>query len=298
VRNDYDVMIVGYPGQIIAVFAKFLSKRKVVLDALCSLYEAEVISRNSTRIFYLRGVKIWLIDFFAYFFADMVLVETEAQKQFFIKKFFVNPKKIAVVYTGADDSIFFPDSSVKKRNRFTAVFRGRFLPEAGVDVIIKSAKILENDDIDILIIGSGLLDEKIKALISSIKPKNLLVEPKHLSFDEIRRLMLSCHVSLGQFANHERLDRTIPHKAFESLALGLPYITARAKGISEILRDGENCFMTNPADPKDLSEKIIQIKNELSAAQKIGNNELDLYKSNFTPYILAKKIIFLLENLI
>jgi len=110
--------------------------------------------------------------------------------------------------------------------------------------------------------------------------------------------MLSCHISLGQFADHERLDRTIPHKAFESLALGLPYVTARAKGILEILRDGENCFMTNPADSKALSEKIIQIKNELSATQKIRNNGFDLYKSNFTPDILAKKIISLLENLI
>jgi len=298
IRNNYDAMIIGYPGQIIAVFAKLLSKKKVVLDALCSLYEAEVISRNSTRRFYLRGVKIWLIDFFAYLFADMILVETEAQKQFFIKKFFVNPAKIAVVYTGADNSLFYPDPSIKKRNKFTAVFRGRFLPEAGVDVIIKSAKILENDDIDILIIGSGLLDKEISHVIATIKPKNLSVELRHLSFDEIRRLMLSCHISLGQFAAHERLDRTIPHKAFESLALGLPYLTARAKGILEILRDGENCFMTNPADQKDLSEKIMQIKNEFSNVQKIGNNGLDLYKNNFTPDILAKKIISLLENLI
>ena len=298
IRKDYDVMVVGYPGQIIAVFAKFLSKKKVVLDALCSLYEAEVISRNSTRRFHLRGIKIWLIDFFAYLFADMILVETEAQKQFFIKKFFVNPAKIAVVYTGADNSLFYPDSSIKKRNKFTAVFRGRFLPEAGVDVIIEAVKILEDKDVDILIIGSGLLDKEINALISTLKPKNLSVESRHLSFGEIRRLMLSCHISLGQFADHERLDRTIPHKAFESLALGLPYVTARAKGISEILRDGENCFMTNPADPKDLSDKILYLKNNPDLMAKIGRNGYDLYNKKFRPDILAKKIISLLENLI
>lgn len=298
VRNDYDAMIVGYPGQIVAVFSKLISKKKVVLDALCSLYEAEVISRSSARLFSLRGIKIWLIDFFAYFFVDMILVETETQRQFFTKNFFVNPNKIAVVYTGADDSLFYPDSSIKKRDRFTAVFRGRFLPEAGVDVLIKAAKILENNGIDILIIGSGLLDKEISALVFAINPKNLLVESKYLSFDNMRELILSCHLSLGQFSNHERLERTIPHKAFESLALGLPYVTARSKGISEILKDGENCLMVNPADPKDLSEKIIHIKNNSAIAKKIGSNGLSLYKNNFSPDILSKRIISLLENLI
>ncbi|MBM2817609.1 MAG: hypothetical protein HW401_199 [Parcubacteria group bacterium] len=298
VRNDYDVMIVGYPGQIIAVFAKFLSKKKVVLDALCSLYEAEVISRKSTRGFYLRGVKIWLIDFFAYLFADMILVETEAQKQFFIKKFFVNSKKVAVVYTGADNSFFYPDPSIKKRRRFTGVFRGRFLPEAGVDVIIEAAKILEDKDVDILIIGSGLLDKEIYSLISAIRPKNLSVESRHLSFDEMRRLMLSCHISLGQFAKHERLERTIPHKAFESLALGLPYVTARAKGIEEILTDGEDCLMSNPGAPEDLSGKMLYLKNNPDLMAEIGRNGYDLYNEKFIPDVLAKKITSLIENLI
>lgn len=297
-RNDYDVMIVGYPGQIVAPFAKIISRKKVVLDALSSIYEGEVISRRSASRWSPKAWRIWLIDFFAYLFADMILVETEAQKQFFIKKFFVNPNKIAVVYTGADDSLFYPDPSIKKRDKFTAVFRGRFLPEAGVDVIIEAAKILENNGINILIIGSGLLDKEISALIAAIKPKNLLVESRHLSFDEMRNLVLSCHISLGQFSNNERLERTIPHKAFESLALGLPYVTARTKGISEILKDGENCLMVNPADPKDLSEKIIYIKNNLKIAQKIGNNGLELYKDKFTPDVLSKQIISLLENLI
>ena len=298
IRNDYDVMVVGYPGQTMAVFAKFLSKKKVVLDALCSLYEAEVISRNSVRRFSLRGMKIWLIDFFAYLFADIIFVETEAQKQFFVKKFFVNPNKIAVVYTGADDSLFYPDPSIKKRYKFTAVFRGRFLPEAGVDVIIKATKILENNGVNFLIIGSGLLDKEISSLISAIKPKNLSVESRHLSFDEMRNLILSCHINLGQFSNHERLERTIPHKAFESLALGLPYITARSKGISEILKDGMNCLMVNPDDPKDLAEKILYIKNNPNLAQKMANEGLALHRDNFTPDILSKQIIYLLENLI
>lgn len=298
VRNDYDVMIVGYPGQIVTPFAKLISHKKVILDALCSLYEGEVISRQSARKWHPNAWRIWFIDFCAYLFADLVLVETESQKQFFIEKFFVNPKKIAIVYTGADDSLFYPDLSVKKKEKFTAVFRGRFLPEAGVEVIVEAAKILESKDVDIFIMGSGLLDKEINAFIDKIKPKNLSVESGHLSFDEMRRLILSCHVSLGQFANHERLDRTIPHKAFESLALGLPYVTARSKGVSEILKDGENCFMVNPADPKNLSEKIIYIKNNSAIAQKIGNNGLALHKEKFTPDVLSKQIISLLENLI
>lgn len=287
IKNDYDVMIVGYPGQIVTPFAKLLSRKKVVLDALCSLYEGEIISRQSSARFSLNAWRIWLIDYLAYLFADLVLVETEEQKNFFAKKFFVRAEKMKVMYTGADDAIFHPDAMVEKRSDFTAVFRGRFLPEAGVDVIVRAAKILEEKNVKILIIGGGLLEKEIRFLINKLLPKNLVVEDKYLTYDQIRDLMLSCHVSLGQFADHERLSRTIPHKAFETLALGLPYVTAQAAGVCEII-DEKKCIMVTPGDATELAHKLIELKDNLIVRQNIADSGYELYCSRFTPRALGK----------
>jgi glycosyltransferase involved in cell wall biosynthesis len=291
IKDDYDVMIVGYPSQIVVPLAKLISSKKVVLDALCSLYEGEIISRRSGDIWSFRAIKTWLIDFLAYFFADLVLVETNAQIDFFAKTFFVSKNKIIRVFTGALDTVFFPDPSVKKRANFTAVFRGQFLPEAGVETILESAKILESSGVQFLFIGKDFGQKKLAEKIANLNLKNVSIISGFLPQDEIRSLMLSCHVSLGQFANHPRIQRTIPHKAFETLALGLPYITGRAGGVLELLTDGENCLMVNLADPKDLAYKILELKNNPALADQISKAGLKLFQNNLKPKILSGQII-------
>lgn len=294
IKNDYDVMIVGYPSQIVVFLAKMVSPKKVILDALCSLYEGEIISRKSGGIWSLKALKIWLIDFVAYFFADLILVESFAQIDFFYKTFFVRKEKCARVFTGALDSIFFLDSSVLKRSVFTVVFRGQFLPEAGVDIILESAKILEKEKIFFLFLGKDFEGKKLDEKVKQLGLKNIEIISVFLPFKEIREKMLSCHISLGQFGANSRLNRTIPHKAFETLALGIPYITGRAGGILELLTDRENCLMVNTKDPRDLADKIMDLKDNPDLAKKISETGLILYKEKLTPTILANQIINLI----
>jgi glycosyltransferase involved in cell wall biosynthesis len=291
-------MIVGYPSQVAVPLAKLISRKKVVLDALASLYEGEIVSRGG-GVF--KAWKTWLVDFSAYFFADLILVESNAQIDFFVKSFFVSEKKLRRVFTGASDKLFFPDSNVVKRALFTVVFRGQFLPEAGVDTILESAKILQEkntlENIQFLFMGKDFGHKKLSEKIKELDLKNVEVVSSFLSFQEIREKMLACHVSLGQFGKHERLDRTIPHKAFETLALCLPYITARSKGVLELLTDRENCLMTHVADSKDLVEKILELKRNPDLANKIAGAGLALYKEKLTPKVLAKQIITEISNL-
>lgn len=292
-RNEYDFLMVGYPGHSIVWFAKLISKKPVIFDALCTMEEGVLISRNEFKKNSLKYFYIKFIDWISVKTADLVLVESKIQKKFFEKKF-GKSDKYKVVYTGADDSVFYPDLSITKEEKFTAVFRGKFLPEAGVTYILKAAKILEDSQINFRIIGNGWLEKEIKKEISELNLKNIELISKWLSDDEMRAKMLECHVSLGQFEGHERLGRTIPHKAFETMALGMPYITARAGGISEILTDGVNCLMVNPADPQDLAEKILRLKNDLSLAQKISENSLKLFLEKFSPIKLAENIFKIL----
>lgn len=289
-EGKYDVLFVGFPGQIITPFAKVISRKKVILDALCSLYEGEIISRESSKRLSLRAFYIWCIDFFAYLFADLVLVESLAQKEFFERKFFVNKNKCKVIYTGADSRLFFPDKTIEKRKEFTVLFRGKFLPEAGVDIVIKTAKILEDKGVKFLLLGNGLLEKEVSNLISELKPSNLDWNKNILAYDEMRKFMLSCHLSLGQLSHHDRLKRTIPHKAYESIALALPYLTAKTGGVSEIFSDNENVFMFKPDDPKELVIKILNLKENTLELNRVSENGYKLFLNNFSPKVLGKKL--------
>ncbi len=289
--GGYDVLIVGYPGHIVVPFAKFLSKKPVIFDALCTLYEGEIVSRDKYRWNLIMRGWVNLIDHAAVLTADLIFVETNAQREFFIKRFSLPPKKISRIFTGVDEEIFHLYPEVKKKNRFTAVFRGKFLPEAGVAHIIQAAKILENQDVDFLILGHGFLENEVRSLIEKTKAKNIEWVSEKLSFAELVKRMSECHVLLGQFEKHERLERTIPHKAFEALALGLPYVTARARGISELLTDGKDCFMVGPANSNEIADKLIFMKNNRNLLENISRNGLHLFQEKLTSAKLAEDIV-------
>lgn len=295
VGQGYDALVVGYPSHSVVWFAKLLSRKLVIFDALCTMYEGVVISRKEYRATSLRGLYIQFIDWLAVRCADVVLVESEEQRKYFVDKF-GESSKYRLVYTGADDSIFYPDPEVNKKEMFTVLFRGKFLPEAGIKYIIESAKILEEKQVNFLIVGNGWLEKELRIMSQELRLKNLELITENLSNDDLRVKMLGCHISLGQFENHERLSRTIPHKCYESLALGLPYLTAETLGVREILKDGENCLMCQPADPEDLVAKILYLKNNPDVLEKIGDNGHQLYLQKFTPKILASQILQIIRS--
>lgn len=296
-NGGYDAMIVGYPGHIVVPFAKLLSKKPVIFDALCSLYEGEVLSRGKYRNNPPMHWRIDMIDRRAARSADLVLVETNAQRDFFTHRFSLKPKKVIRIFTGADEDVFYSEPGIAKHPKFTAVFRGKFLPEAGVSHTVRAAKLLEHQDVDVLIIGNGHEEKAIQALVAELKPQNLSLISENLPADQLRRKMLECRVSLGQFENHERLQRTIPHKAFESLAMKLPYVTGRAGGIQELLVDGKDCLMTNLADPEDIAAKILKLKNEPELGPALAENGRELYDRMLTPRKLAADIVSAILNL-
>ncbi|MEK7662208.1 MAG: glycosyltransferase family 4 protein [Patescibacteria group bacterium] len=299
-RNKYDVMIVGYPGYIIVPFARLITKKPVVFDALCSFYEAQIISRNAYAGIPFRIAYVRFIDWLANICADLIFVETDKQRQYYIDTLGVPEKKVYRVLIGVDDHDFYFDSSVRKNERFTVIFRGRLTKEAGVRHILDAAKILEGRGVDFVIAGFGFGDviQELENKLALLKLSNVTLIPRQLPIADIRSLMLRSHISLGQFEDNERLKRTIPHKAFESLAMRLPYITANTEGVLGVLKDGENCLMVRKADPAHLAEKILFLKNNPSFQKRLIEEGVKTYRTMFTPKILGSEIYRAISGLV
>ena len=93
-RGKYDVMFVGHTAYILVPFARLITRKKIVFNALCSLYEGIVIAREKGTWFSFRGLHAWLIDFIAFNSAHLSLLESEKQIKFVSSKFFVPKKKL------------------------------------------------------------------------------------------------------------------------------------------------------------------------------------------------------------
>jgi hypothetical protein len=85
---------------------------------------------------------------------------------------------------------------------------------------------------------------------------NTFISRDILSKGKISKLQKACTISLGQLAKHNRLNRTIPHKAFESAFLATPYLTAGNKGITELFKEGVEITCFSPGNSLALVDRI------------------------------------------
>lgn len=290
-KDSYDAVIVGYTLPHFVPLIRLLTRKKIIFNAVASQYEANVISRNNQNPWSLRAVKSWLIDFFSFHLSSKILLESGAQVNFVHDLFIVPRKKLIRSWIGVDEKVFFRDPSIKKHLKFTVLFRGKFLPESGIDTIIRAAKLLEDKEVHFLVIGHGFLYKMVNSIIDELKPKNLSITQEILPNDELREKMLSCHISLGQLADHPRLSRTLPFKLYETLALGLPYLTGKNPAILELLKDGETCVTVEPGNPAELANKILFLKNNPAVLAKIGEMGYKLYKEKLTSKKLAQEFV-------
>lgn len=290
-RKGTDFIFVGYDSPKLVIFLNIFSRKPIIYNALCSVIERLIISRGLVPKYSPKYWYYWLEDFFAVHLAKLVMLESAHQIDFFRKIFWVSKKKLFLAWTGADEEKFFFDPGIRKSDEFTVIFRGRLLPEAGGELAVKAAKKLENEGIKFLMLASGQNLPEVKTLIRELQPKNLHLITEFLPIEEVRRLMQSSHLSLGQLSGHPRLDRTIPHKAYETLALKLPYLTARNAAIMELLKEDETCLAFDPGNMDDLVTKIKWAKSHLKEIEEIGERGYEIYATMLQKNILATKVV-------
>ena len=288
IKDSYDFMIVGYPGHIITPLAKILSKKPVIVDALGSLYDAEVYSHEPSLI---RKIKSRIADILMVKFADRIMLETAAQKSYFENRF-GRSRRFEVVYTGVSEAFGVSRAERSDRSKFIVHFRGKLTPESGIMHILEAAKLLKNNpNIRFRITGSGYLLKQAEQLISHQALTNVELITRFLSSEELVQSVADSDLMLGQFEDNPRLNRTIPHKAFEAFASGVPYLTADAPAIREAVEDGVSGYLVPLADSAALANKIEILAQEPGILKETALRARRQYDERFSPKALAKRII-------
>jgi len=295
IKNEIDFLFVGFPGYGAAIFAKIFTDKKIIFDAFSSVYDSMVLDRKIVSIFSLKSLYYFLLDFLACQMSDWVLVDTLAQKDFFARTFKINPKKILVVYVGADVPEEFLVQIKKAQSIPTKIFfYGTFIPLQGVDVILKSANLLKNENVRFEIMGQGQTFSDAQNLAQKLFLQNVKFLPPHLYIDLLNHLN-SADISLGIFGSTLKSQRVIPNKVFDALALGKPCITQDSPAVREILKNGENCMLTKPHDETDLASKIKLLMSDANLRDKIGKEEQKLFLEKFLPKKVVAPILNILK---
>jgi len=294
--ENYDQIIVGYTAAIFVPWMWLITRKKITYNALASFYESMIVSRRAGSSFSWKAFTYWGMDWCAFKTADLILVESQSQKHYIAKTFRIRPEKIEVHLSGVDDTIFYFDPHIQKSSKFIVLFRGKFLPEAGVDVLLHAAKKLEHLPVRFRILGHGLLQKEIVSLAQKLELKNTEIITDYLTDENIRAMMLECSLSLGQLAHHPRLLRTIPFKAFEAMAMKLPFLTARNKAVMEIHTENVTCLGCEPGDADDLARKIRFAYENPTLLETLRSNGYTLFQEHLTARSLGQNLLILLSK--
>jgi glycosyltransferase involved in cell wall biosynthesis len=292
IRRDFpkqSLFVVTSPGQYIVPLARLILGKRIVLDAGWSQFEGSFISRGQVGILFSRVIKNYLLDFVSSHLAVKIFLESNLQLDFYSRVFLVSRKKLQVLYTGVDENAFIPNLNFRPQIQTDVpviMFRGKYNPESGLEILAEATHLLLDSKIQFLVFSQGI-------------PKNIsfgsntLVDTEKHSKSDFANLLLNCDLSLGQLSSHSRLKRTIPHKAFESAFLGVPYLTGRNLGVLELFAEDTEIACFDPGNSRDLAEKILFLLKEPKVRERLGANMRLKYEIKCSQSKLASQ--FLLE---
>ena len=298
---QFDAMVVGFPGQESMFLAKLLKVLRlthgqpVIFDTFTSHFGGHILDRGKFGKNSLRARWYKWLDKKSVNWSDLALLDTDAHINFFVNEFGLPREKFRKILVGTDSSIFYPREVQKNTHNFLVYFQGNYIPLQGVEYIIKAAKLLESENIVFNLLGRGQTYQENLELAKKLEIKNINFIDR-VSYEKLANYISMADISLGIFGDTLKTRLVIPNKVFESIACAKPVITADTPAARELFIDQENILFCQRANPEDLAEKILKLKEDESLRQKIAQGGYEVFKEKCTEKILGAELIKTIQD--
>lgn len=296
-KHQYDFLLVAMGGQTLFWFARLLSSKKVIFDAFASLYLSGIKDRAVSSAFSFRAWYYKFFDWWPCWLADMVLLDTQAQVDYYRFHYHLGRSKFFRLPVSSDDRLFYPVPA-NPAAKFIVHWHGYIVPFHSVETIIAAADILKKQsEIEFQIITRfNQQYEKIKKMVAGLGLSNVKFYP------EVDSVILAKYINraavcLGVFGDNQKASVVIPNKIIEAAACRQPLVSVYSPAVAEFFSDRKNILFCRPKDPADLAEKIKLLFTDKSLRTKIASGAHVLYRSSFLPDIIARQLISFLQKI-
>ncbi|MBP5273940.1 MAG: glycosyltransferase family 4 protein [Abditibacteriota bacterium] len=120
---------------------------------------------------------------------------------------------------------------------------------------------------DLTIIGAGELESDINELIKSLRLEGCVTLAGVT--DRVEDYLWKSHAYILS-SDYEGL----PLGVLEAMSAGLPVVSTRAGGVTDVVRDGENGLLVAVGDEKGLAEAIIRTASDAGLRRRISANNV------------------------
>lgn len=271
-----DLYFVSYMGHFLVIFIRLFTKKTIIFDFYLSIYDMMCNDRKVYTPESILGKLTYWIEKKSLEKADYIIVDTHKLIGSLSNTYDIPKEKFVRVPLTINEDNVFKDSVERYKKEFTVLYVGSYIPLHGTEVILETAKLLQNEDIFFLMIGQGPDYNKCRALAKKYSLNNIEFKG-FMSLKELNYYYNATDINLGLFSTGERANSVVLNKTNDSFRVGKPHLTLETDAMKETFTDNIDIFYTKDNKPDTLANRIIKIINNKSILQRVRKNAYQLY---------------------
>lgn len=167
--------------------------------------------------------------------------------------------------------------NIKLKNKFEmlkVLYIGRISKRKGIFDVIEAFKYIDNNEVQLNIVGAGQDDNLLKKIIKNDSRINYL--GKKFGEDKYRILRNNHLFILASYSEG------FPYSLLEAMTFKMPIIATNTGGISEMLINDYNGYFIKKSFPKDIADKIKIFTKNKRLIKIMGENSFRLVNDKFS----------------
>ena len=259
-----DLVSNGYRGVIFQLYKKFiiplLLKRanKIIVSSFDYVESSDI-----KKYFHSKREKFFELPFGV----DTQKFFPKEKNEDLLKKYYIDNNDKVILFVGGLD----------KPHNFK-----------GLAILLKSIKEINNENIRLIIVGEGELKQDYQNMA-----EGLGIAQKVIFAGGVVDAELPDYYRLADVFVLPSIDRA---EAFgivllEAGASGISLIASNLSGVRTIINDGENGFLAEPGDAKDLAEKIRKIIFDENLRKRMGGKARQFAEEKYNWKKIVEKLI-------
>jgi glycosyltransferase involved in cell wall biosynthesis len=243
----------------------------------------------------------WLLRFFEERMlerSDRLIAVSDFTRRELLQYYKVKESKIRVIHNGVDVNKFQPAADKRKAKEALGfnpddkaiLSVGRLYARKGLFTLIESMVPVTRKfrNAKFIIAGKGLSNEmkKLVDYATKLGVEDNIIFTGYFPDKKLPRLYQAADI----FA-FSTFYENLPFAVLEALSTGLPVVTTNVGGIPEMIEDGKNGFLVEPANSRALADRILYYLEHPAEASEMGLLARRNIEDHFDWRLIVQKVL-------
>lgn len=294
----YDLIVVGFYGYLLMLPVWKLARgAPVIFDAFVSNYDTLCFDRAVIAPNSLPGRLAFWLDRTSCRLAQHVLLDTSHHIDYFVQTFDLSAELFTALPVGCNEELFHPQPVRRQASSTQVLYYSTYLPLHGVETVVRAAAMLKHEPLHFRLIGTGPEYDHVYDLAQQLGLHNITFVPS-VPVEMLPLEIANSDICLGgHFGTSHKAARVVPGKVYQILAMARPLIATDTPANKELLCHGESAYLCPPADPQELANGILELKNNSKLRVSLATGGRKRYLEQCSEAIITQRLNNLLARM-